>query len=406
MQNSKAIKTLILVSQLLLSSILLITSTQANTPILTLADVLDASMQQSNKATNRIDFNSAESYQSSNWLAAFPTIGLNYLDSQDIATAKEQEISINLPFKSPQLRATSKKLSQLISDSQRLQIKKRRLYFSGLLREALWTIRFLEVELIHANEKGDLLEKLSKQYHALLDASEVEHYALLLIQQELSLQQLKISNLVQQRQQWHLRYTNISGLEQLPSQVEENPILTTTFKASNHPFILALENRWKQQQIAFNSRASGENQPWTVSLASRTINTGLFEENQIGISIEIPLTFSKYSSQAEVNSQITTFTDVYMEMDKIQLQLSSQWTQLITQHKNILSQQKLLKQSAILSKQMAEQLNRLHKEGEISHEIWLRRYLQTIDSQTSFAIGKLKNQQIHSMLRQAAGIPL
>jgi len=387
-------------------SIVLFISTHANAISPTLEEVLNASLTKANqnKSTNAHQY--PATFKSSSWLASFPTIGLNYLDSQDIAGASEQEISLNLPLKSPFLRSTTAKLSQLNQQAKSIQQDKKKLYFSGLLRETHWNYRLLELRLLQANKKRELLEKLCKEYRALFQANEVEEYALMLIEQELSTQMLEISELFHQQQQWQHRYTSISGYQSFPQQMEESEIMENDFNTSNHPFIRSLDNRWDQQHLAFESQGNGENEPWVVSLASKTINNGLFEEQQFGVNFEIPLTFSKSHKQIDINTQTMANSDYYHSLDRMRVELSSQWSLLQSQQQNINIKHKLLSASANLSKKIAEQLISLHNEGEISHEVWLRRYLQTIDSQTALAINNLKNKQIKSMLNQAAGISL
>ena len=387
-------------------SLMMLVSNTINANSLTLHSVLTASLSKAEQDVIVTDRLQQITYQKSNWLIAFPTLSFNYLESQEISGASEQEVSVNLPLKSPFYRAVSDKLFKLNRQAKLLRLNQRKLYFSGLIRKTLWSYRLVEVELLQANKKRGLLEKLLEDSRALYKANELEHYALLLIEQELSDQGISTSTLVREKKQLIQRYLKITGLTVFPQVIEEKVMLENDFILSNHPSVQILENQWQQQKLVLDSQTSGNAEPWMISFASKKINNGLFEESQMGINFEIPLTFSKVRRQADINARTTANDEYYSKLDRLRVELHDQWSSLKSEQSNVMHQQKLLKVSSELSKKISEQLATLHAGGEISHETWLRRNLHTIDSETALAIAIINNQQIKSMLNQAAGITL
>jgi len=393
------------VLHMILISVILNTGILIKANSLTIEDALKASLIKTENNILNTDIQTMTGYQSSSWLVAFPTVSFNYMDSQDVGQTSEQELSINLPLKSPFSITLNDRLSALNQQARILRTEQKRLYFSGIIREVLWSYRLTSLQISQSERKRRLLLKLFDEYGELFKANEINHYTLLLIEQELAQQSLKLLSLEQQQQQWLQRYINITGLEDIPDIIEETEA-QADFSLNQHPSLRLLDNQWQQQKLIIDSQTNGNNEPWTVSVVKKTINNGIYDENQIGINLEIPITFSKINRQVDINARTDINAKYYADIDKMRLELYSQWTLLKNQQTNIQTQQKLLTQSAVLSKKIAKQLTALHKEGEISHEIWLRRYMQTIDSEFAMANASLKYQQIQSMLNQAAGVSL
>lgn len=369
---------------------------------LSLNDVLAVALERA--TPDKLD-NMAQGYQSSSWLAALPSVGLSYLGSDERYGNDETELRLNLPIKSGGHRRADKQLKQLSGEYDAVSQQGKALYLSGLIREALWSFRVSEVKEASVGEKNQLLNQLEEQYQQLFAASAASEYSLLLIQKELVLAQIEQLDAEQESQRWLRQYRAITGLGSMPADIAEPSYTSGDFILEQHPQLRLLELAWLQKQLVLLA-ASNQSTPWNVSLSAKNIASEVFQENQYGIGIEIPLSFIDIATQTHNSEWILGSRSHDIARDEARLALHQRWNVLESEAGLLVKKETLLKLSGELSQGITRQSNELRAFNELGEEIILRQMIDAIDAQAAIAVNKALIQQNNAMLRQAAGISL
>ena len=124
---------------------------------ITLADARDAAIK---KGLLQSEPGKTSSHPAYRWLAATPSISANYLDSREQLGSNETELSLNLPLKSRRQHQADKRLSALTVSGQEQATSLQTLYYSGLIRKAIWSYRIAQFKYQNGKEQlrvlGDL----------------------------------------------------------------------------------------------------------------------------------------------------------------------------------------------------------------------------------------------------------
>ncbi|MCS6259558.1 metal transporter [Shewanella baltica] len=348
------------------------------------------------------------SLSSSAWLNGLPSISLSHLGSLDNGNSYEQELSLNLPIKSPALHSSDKQIKQLTQSIQAQQVALQGLYLSGLLRQSLWEHRLAAVKLAQLDRKSQLLDKLHSQQKQLTDAGELPIAHILLLERELVDIALERVDLNQQQAEALALYQQLTGQEQIPQDITE------TARASSQPNdILAQHPLWqllslqKQQQLMIiQSQQAGDKDPWTVSLTAKNTADNQVDDQQLGIAVSVPLTLGSALSQTELSQWQQANTEHTLNLDRTYIELKTQLKMLEQQQRNLLDQQTLLTQALHLSRTITEELAKVKDQNQVSYEVWLRRYMDALDTESRLALNQVAQQQLYSQQLQALGISL
>ena len=349
--------------------------------------------------------NMAQGYQSSSWLAALPSVSVSYLGSDEKYGTDETELSLNMPIKSGGQRSADNKLQQLSNEYDEVSQQQKALYLSGLIREALWSHRVAVVKQEAAGRKNQILNRLEQQYQQLFAASAASEYSLMLIQKELVLAQLEELDFEQESRRWLQQYKAITGLGSMPRDITEQAYGSSDFYMGEHPQLRLLELAWVQKQLALLA-GSNQSAPWNVSLTAKNIDSELFQEDQYGIGIEIPLSFIKVATQTHNSEWRMASRNFDIARDEMCLGLQRRWDVLSGESKLLQKKNALLNKSGELSRSIAKQSSDLKYFNELGEEVILRQMIAAIDSETAISINETLILQNNAMLRQAAGISL
>ncbi|RLA60608.1 MAG: hypothetical protein DRQ89_12600 [Epsilonproteobacteria bacterium] len=369
---------------------------------MTLSEVLGVAME---RAVTDLPGNGAQAYQSSSWLAALPSVSISYLDSDERYGNDETELSLNLPIKSGGQRRADNKLQQLGSEFDAASQQHKALYLSGLIREAVWSYKISAVKQASAERKNLLLKRLEQRYQQLLAANAASEYSLLLIQKELVRAQIEQLDLEQEVRRWLQQYKVVTGLGSMPTDISEPEFGSTGFILATHPQLRLLELGWLQRQLVLLA-ASNQSTPWNVTLTAKNIDSEVFEEDQYGIGIEIPLSFINIATQSHNSEWLLASRTYDIARDELRLGLQRRWDLLEGESMLLHKKSTLLDRSGALSEGIKRQSNELKAFNELGEEIILRQMIEAIDSQAAISINKALIHQNNAMLRQAAGIPL
>jgi hypothetical protein len=363
-----------------------------------LADAVQAALQRNRVTDTPVPFSS------STWLAALPSLDASYLRSEEQQGTDETEVGLNLPLKSPYLREQDARLRALGEELSVADVERRRLYYSGLVREAAWSAHIALGRLEQAKKRGALLEQLYGREENLLQARATTRYGLLLLRQELVDAKLQIADHLAEHRHWLHRFRNLTGLTSLPADLEETaPDPDASWRG--HPALRLLDIGWQHQQamIAANSERAA---PWNLRLGAKRVEIGSMDETQYGIAVEIPLGALGWADEASRSDWQEAARSYGRERDQLQTTLAQSWKQLQLDAAHLEARQSLLEEAVTISAELKTQAEILREQNELGREIWIARLIADLERQSEAAINQLLIGQNHAMSRQAAGIPL
>jgi hypothetical protein len=353
---------------------------------------------------------------SSTWLSGLPIISLSYLSDLDNNNIYEQEVSLNLPMKSLSLHSSDKQLRQLTQALQGQQVALQKLYLSGLLRQSMWDHRIVSVKLSQLNRKASLLEKLYVQQKQLSDVGELPVVNLLLLERERVDIDLAQIDLKQQQAEAFSLFRSLTGLHEMPQKIEEDgheisQLETNNFDAIHvalmqHPLWQLQSLQQQQQLLMIKSQQAGEQDPWTLSLTAKETAGDQFNDQHLGLGISVPLGFGSALSQSELSIWQKDHQEQSLNSERIYLELKTQTEKLAMQQQSLRQQQQLLQRGLTLSRTITEHLAKVKDQNQIGYEIWLRRYMDALDTESQLALNQVSQQQLHSQQLQALGISL
>jgi hypothetical protein len=369
---------------------------------LSLVDALDAAIQRAQSSALN---DASPVYQTSSWLAGLPSLSLSYLGSEERFGTDESELSINMPVKSGRRRSADGQLKTLSAEQDEVGLAQRRLYYSGLLREAIWSYRLADTKRRYAADKRVLLVQMEQRQKDLFAASAASEYPLLLLQSELLDVQVDQEDYLHDTRQWLQRYKQLTGLSTLPVEFRESGAVETSLQPAQLPQLrmLELEHRQRRQLLRANSAQADD---WNLSLTAKNLQTDNYDEQQYGVGLEIPLSALDVARQSD-NAQWRSSERAYsLARDQLVNEAHANWERLRNLHETLSNKQRLLEQSGQLASRIAKQLEQLRASNEIAQEIVLRRMMDAIDTGAAVAVNQVLIEQNNAMLRQAAGISI
>jgi hypothetical protein len=369
---------------------------------LSLVDALDAAIQRAQSSASN---EASPPYQASSWLAGLPSLSLCYLGSEERYGVDESEVSINMPVKSGRRRSADDKLKTLSVEQDEVGLAQRRLYYSGLIREAVWSYRLADTRRRYASDKRVLLLEMERRQKDLFAASAASEYPLLLLQTELLDVQIAQEDYLHDSRQWLQRYRQLTGLTTLPTDIREAQSVEADFQPALLPHLRMLElgHRQVRQLLRANSAQADD---WNLSLTAKNLQTDNYDEQQYGVGLEIPLSGLDVARQSD-NAAWRSDQRTYLQArDQLLNESHANWERLRNAHETLNNKQRLLEQSEQLASRIAKQLAQLQASNEIAQEIVLRRMMDAIDTRAAVAINQTLIEQNNAMLRQGAGISL
>lgn len=345
-----------------------------------------------------------DGFQSSRWLAALPSIGISYLDSDQAQGTDETEVNLTLPLKSPYGRRQDQSLRDLARSILSVETQRRRLYLSGLIRESLWAERIAGIRVQYTERKILLLEELLDRQEALFEARSASRYGLLLIRQELMDARVLLQDQRRDQQQWRGRYRQLTGLGGPPGSIEE-AALQDEAPWHSHPELRLLKLTREQQRVRI-AAGSARSAPWNLSLVARRQDSRQLDEKQYGLAIEVPLDLLDSVAESSRSEWREAARNYWQQHDELQLALQGRWERLSDEARHLQLRQTLLADSASISRQLLDESRQLFSQNELGSELWIRRLLGSLDREAEAAINQALIGQNRAMSRQAAGIPL
>lgn len=391
-----------------ISRLMLFVSLLASPPALanvTLKDALSAAVEIQNKNLNTIDSVNIQSHDFSAWLDGAPFVSVSVLRSQESLGTNEVELGLTLPIKSTLVKRIEAQLQQNTLVLKAHASRQQALYLSGQLRELLWNAQILKIKLSSAAHKTELLEQLSQRVDALSESRAVPAYIALLLDKESIENALVKLDYEYQLNSVMAEFRRLTGLVQLPDDIQESSPEPLSYSVLNHPDIALLDGAWARFSAMFKS-SNQQAEPYQLTLSARRIEVANFDENQIGLGFEMPIAISEQYSP----SQRTEYRKAKTEYEFAKQGLHNTLVAGLEQAKRDLdfysAKQTLLDSLESPIQELEQIIPTLLNANIENKESVIRSALEVIDARADIQLNRVALQKQVSMLKQAAGIAI
>ena len=341
------------------------------------------------------------------WLANAPRLAVMHWQTDDATFGSdESEVTLELDFLSPGQRELLQSSEQLQQTYLNLRSQQLRLEVSRLIRQLFWQYQQAQIELDFAEQAAAQLDQLHRVVVEQVAAGAKTNYARLISEQrwraalsQVKQQQLVVRDLAN-------RWQRLTGQTQVPSELVETVVQRPTASFNQqHPLLVALDLQW-QLTLAEARQTARAQTSWTVATGFKHISTATDSENQWGLGLTIPITFSQSLSPFEMlalkqqqNAIVTELRQTRMALDNDIAEASSQLerTQLKLQAAAI---------SADLSEQVIAELEQLYQQQQLDTQLYIDRFLEQLMQQKIAALTQAELGLAKALLNQAQGIAL
>ena len=345
---------------------------------------------------------------SSRWLGAVPTLTVSQIESRDAFGTDETELAVNLPLRSPARARADARLRNIDAELTSARQAVRRLFYSGLIREAWWSYRLASLELDGINDRIELLQDLVEGQERLASAGNLPAFSLLLVRRELISARSEAVRLDSESSRWQERYEQITGFPPQVHQASDPGALPThpRFKhVAEHPALALLALEWERQSALLDANTSAADD-WVLGLVGRRQNLPGLTDDQIGITLEIPLSFAPVISQSERSDRRAASRDYLQSREEKLAEIESLSTGLRAERLALEAELDLLREAVGLDDRIAEQLSALATGNAIETELLLRRQLDLLKTRLQLRLTEARLGQNQDLIRQTLGVPL
>ncbi|WP_371193863.1 hypothetical protein [Glaciecola sp. SC05] len=388
----------------LLTLVILLVSAPSNAT-LSLKDALDAALEQQNKRLSSAEKVNAQQQNFTSWLDGVPFVSVSALRSQDALGTNEAEIGLTLPIKSALRRDIEKQLENNVALFKENASRQQALFLSGQIRELVWKAQAAKLNIRITEQKIEMLSLLSARVQVLFESRAVPEYIVLLLEKEAI-----DSALLKLEQEYQLsdisaEYRRITGLSAMPTEIQEHLDADSAYSMVNHPDIALLDGAWQhfsQTYEASNQKA----EPWNVTLTARRIEVSNFDENQIGLGLEIPLSLTDHYSPVQRSEYFKAQTEYQLAKQSLSNRLISVFEQAKRELEFLEAKQLLLDSSEKPIQKLEQIIPTLLNANLENKESVIRSALEVIDARANIELNRIALYQQISMLKQAAGISI
>ncbi len=406
--------TLLFLVTLFLNGIVM--NASAQNPSITLHDALVATLEVQGQGIQKDADNDAlrefvnkdDSGQNLSWLDGVPTVSMQYFHNQTENGSKEAELSLSLPMKSALKRQVERNLvsnSEAVKASAQQQLE---LFYSGMLRETIWAYQEHNANLKLSKQKYGLLTKLFNQVETMTKAKALPQYMLFMLRKEMNdLKVVELEN-AKNAQQYLNAYRQLTGLVSMPSSVSEELLTEPLYAINQHPDLRAIDASWQSQILSLKAQ-SKSTEAWSVSLKARRVESPGFNENQLGIGLDIPISIGNETSLIQQNEFLQAKLKLDVERDKIASDLLTRLRTQQAEYEFLLEKQKLLeanKPTLIALEKAINELLEANTASADSRAMHIRTLIDLIDAQAEAPLNALAIKRQISFIRQTSGIPL
>ncbi|WP_404399496.1 TolC family protein [Idiomarina seosinensis] len=346
----------------------------------------------------------ANHFASRQWLADEPSLSImRWQSDSDPGGTDETEVTLELSLLTPTQRQLISRFNSLSARLKQIEQQQLQLQISAFLRDHFWRFRRTQATLTFYRDIVAQLKQLEQQTERRLQAQNATGFDRILIQQRVLTYQAKIQQQQLSLQTLTRQWQQITGQKRLPETLAEpeNEPLSIT----QHPQLMLLQLQWQIATAEAENEAE-QSKSWTVSAGFKKNESVNSSDNQLGIGVSIPLSFSgslsALSSQALKSQQQKILTALQQQ----QLNLQAEVQHRIGQVQQARQQLKLTEQTKVLSNQAINQLQQLHESQQITTRRFIDRLIEQWQYRYQYQIAEIELESARAQLNQAKGTTL
>ena len=342
------------------------------------------------------------------WLSGPPALSLRYEDDTVGSNVGLQEWGSTIDFsvfmpserQARKLSAEQQRvLSEAIAKASRLQI-------AGQLRNIIWDIRAVEVSLDLAQVAVQRARRMQQTVQKRIAAGASAEAELPLLAAMTQQRQAEVLDARIELSHAHRRYSVLTGLETMPMDINEDPVMLNDEQAiiRDHPLLQLA----RQQREFAAANLNLADRKWqrkpTVGVGMRG-ERGRAGEQYVtvaGLFVTIPLDFGGYNNKEKSESRIR-FAETERDHHSTLRQLRLDLHDAELNHRSAERASKLARQRAELAQRSYELAVRSYELGEIELTALLRAADEQRQAALELALREVKLHQSTAMLNQAAG---
>jgi hypothetical protein len=335
------------------------------------------------------------------WLAAPPVVAASYLASDQPWGTDETEISLTLPFFSPEQHRINARLLDADPVVSAASARYREWRVAGVLRDLYGRHRIAELEHDLALTESQELEDLRRSAEPLQATGSLTSFDLWLIRQRHRDAQARLAQIRAQREALVEGFREITGYGAFPSQAEVDGTVPAQPAYHDHPEVLWMAAILEQQLAAIRA-GSNRRTPWTVGVIGRELAVPQLREWQYGLEVSVPLSFGDTETPATRSSEAVARQQFLVQQDAWRLDLRDRWNRLRSRREALLAERRLLEVDD-LEAQVALNLELVRQDTEMPIENRVLRRLELLRAAARPALIDAELGAVEAGLRQLAG---
>ena len=378
-------------------------SSQASSSVVnlaTLTDAAEAQLQQQLVAQ-------PDTWVSS-WLAAAPVLSAAALASETTGGSDELEIALTLPLISPSLNSINADWQNTEQQLQQLLLNYRRWYASGQIRDLVWRIAIHQQQQSLLDEQlatyQQLIERLQQQ-SSLNETDSYYHYLYQQAQTELAVTELEQKRQITLAKQ---QLQQLTGLAELPSELLEtsSAMHRKNLDLNQHPELALMQAQEQLLNLQYE-QALSRHAPWQLTTRVKRVSSPGFDDNQIGVQLDIPLGLGRNQmSQADQSDYKLNQQQWLNDYQQLRIALQQQYQQALSELEGLEQKYQLLRQGQAVRKQAKTALMSLLERQEINLDIAQQRLAQIFAEERQLRLLETQIHQATANLNQSAGVSL
>jgi hypothetical protein len=179
----------------------------------------------------------------------------------------------------------------------------------------------------------------------------------------------------------------------------------SSYSILEHPDLALLDGAWQYYMRSLEA-ANQKAEPWNVTLTARRVEVPNFNENQIGLGVEIPISIGKQYTELQRTDYVKMQTEYQVAKQNIGNELTSAYEQAKRDLSYLEAKQVLLDSANAPIEKLEQIIPTLLNVSFENKESVIRSALEVIDARAEIELNRMALQKQISMLKQAAGISI
>jgi hypothetical protein len=339
------------------------------------------------------------------WLDGPVTLQLSTLQSTEAGGSDEYEIAVNMPMSSA--AAVGLKDEFKVTNDNLLLVNhlRQQLSVSGIVRNLVWERTLAQQKVTSLEDKLRWFDTFRETLQKQGDVGELSRIALLVWQQNYLLVKRELLAARSELSLVKAQYVQLTGLQDLPLDINEGLSDKVSTSPDTHPDIRALQLEHQLALQTFNLSTSS-NQGWQLGLMAKQLESNGFSEQQVGVSVGIPLGFTQSTNVQSLATWKQAEKSNAMALMNRRIDIQQSLRKALAQQQLLQQQIILLEQEVALGQQIQDQWMALNTASELAQGAWLTELIRQKDLTYELAKTRLLLNQQNARINQISGIPL